>query len=154
MQEIRFDHDVETGQRLLIERLKADPRPAMVFSFDLQSSTAASRSNDQILSDRPFVMAGYSSDEIQINKAQIGDFAAMAEYSLPRMLRTAINTAAVATRGQDLPGRIEIHVDVTESSPRASLAVSAALEKAQLQKELDSREKRRQRVLEMQRPQP
>jgi ABC-type sugar transport system substrate-binding protein len=130
VEEIRFSKSVEVGAKLLTERLRANPKLVMVFSVDSLTSGASRHVMSQILLERPFVLAGYASEENYAEMTRIGDYAAIAEFAPLRVVRKAINTAVSLAQGRDLPGRIEIPINVTDSPEGSGLPQSPAYAKA------------------------
>jgi ABC-type sugar transport system substrate-binding protein len=122
--EIRFSDDLEAGARLVVERLRAKPKLAMVFSVDSLSSAAIRHAKDEIVSERPFVIAGYAAEENYSELAQYAEFAAVAEFAPLRVVRRAITTAVALARGRELPGRIEIPIVVNDSPETAGVPKS------------------------------
>ena len=90
IQEIRFAGDLDEAKKKVIELLRADRKPGMVFSPD-QIGFSASYNGTSVLGDeRPYVVAGYSNDESGSIMARSGEFAAVAIFSPERLIRKAI----------------------------------------------------------------
>jgi ABC-type sugar transport system substrate-binding protein len=121
IEEVRFSGDLEVGARLVVERLKANPKPVMVFAVDSLSCAAIRHAKDKIIAERPFVMAGFAAEEHYSETAQFGEFAAVAEFAPLRVLRKAIGTAVSLAKGRSLPGRVEVPIIVSDSPENSGL---------------------------------
>jgi ABC-type sugar transport system substrate-binding protein len=119
IEEIRFARDSQTGSKLLIARLNAERKPVMVFSVDSQSTTASNEAVSNIVKERPFIQAGYTSEESLSRMVTVGEFAAVAEYLPTRLVRKAVSTAIAVAQGRDVPNRVEIPI-VFRDSPAKS----------------------------------
>jgi ABC-type sugar transport system substrate-binding protein len=119
--EVRFAGDAQTGAMLLTERLQADPKPPMVFSVDSTSTTAAGETINEIIEDRPFVLAGYTADESLVKLAATGRFAALAEFAPARVIRRAVTTALAASQGQNVTSRVNVSIPVAESPSKSGV---------------------------------
>jgi ABC-type sugar transport system substrate-binding protein len=118
--EIRFDPRTENGKAKLSEALKAEPAIGMVFSVEYQGFQVAYLTVDTFIESRPYVVAGYTSDEKSSSLSRMGEAAALAEFSPTRLVRRAIKAAVAASNG-DAPARIEFEVTVYDSEPTAGL---------------------------------
>jgi hypothetical protein len=113
-----------------MEHLKANPKLAMVFSVDSLTSGASRHAMNQIVSERPLVLAGYAEDENYAQATQTGEFAAIAEFAPLRVLRRAVTTAVALAQGQDLPRRIEIPINVSDSPAKSAVPKSSTSKKS------------------------
>ncbi len=101
--EIRMTREVDEGAKRLTKRLEADPKIAMVFAFDFVSTTACNKVATDLSEKRPFIQAGYTSDDNLPKMALAGEFAAIADYVPARLVRKAISTAVAAAQGARSP---------------------------------------------------
>jgi len=124
IQEVSFSKMSEDGSKLLTARLKADPKPVLVFSVDSLSSTAAKMAINGIVLARPFIAAGYAAEESFASSTQMGDFAAVAEFAPTRQVRTAINAAVALAQGRTVPSLIELPIVVHDSPEESATAKS------------------------------
>jgi ABC-type sugar transport system substrate-binding protein len=113
--EIRIPKDTEAGARRLTQRLEADARLAMVFAFDFIAASASNQVAGLIVEKRPFIQAGYTSDDNLPRMALAGEFAALADYVPTRLVKKAVSTAAQVAQGRDLPDRVEVGITVRVS---------------------------------------
>jgi hypothetical protein len=130
--ELPFRRDGQVGRKLLTERLQADPKPVLVFGIDFQSTSTSNQVASEGVEGRPFVQAGYTSDENFNRMVVIGDLAGLAEFATGRVIRKAISTAVAAAQGRDLPGRVEVPVVVHDSPPQSGLPSVQAVYKARM----------------------
>jgi ABC-type sugar transport system substrate-binding protein len=119
--EIRFARDSQAAHKLLLQRLEAGPKRVMVFSVDSLGAQASNQTAGQIVEDRPFVQAGYTSDEALTKMVTVGEFAALTEFPASRLVRKAISTAVAAAQGRDVPGRVEFPVVFHDSPPTSGV---------------------------------
>ncbi len=117
--EIRMTRDMDDGIKRLTKRLEADSKTAMVFAFDFISTTASNKAATDIGEKRPFIQAGYTSDDNLPRMALAGEFAAIADYVPARLVRKAISTAVAAAQGREITDPVEIQIPVRESPPSA-----------------------------------
>jgi len=122
--EVSFSKTSEDGAKLLTKRLKADPKLVLVFSVDSLSSMAARMTMNQIVLDRPFILAGYAAEESYASSTQMGDFAAVAEFAPTRQVRKAINAAVALAQGRTVPSVIELPIVVHDSPEDSTTARS------------------------------
>ncbi len=120
--EIRFAKDSATGQKLLMARLKADPKPTMVFSVDFMSTSASNEAVNEIVTERPFIQAGYTHEDNQVRMARVGEFAALALYTPKYLVRKAISTAVAAALKHEVHSPVEVSVTITESPTNSGVA--------------------------------
>jgi ABC-type sugar transport system substrate-binding protein len=99
--------------------MKANPKIGMVLSSEHNGLTASFQAMNDLGESRPYVVAGYSSDESSGTMTRNGEFAAAAIYSADRLLRKSIMTAAALMRGENVPDRVELVVPVNQSPPAA-----------------------------------
>ena len=81
IEELPFAESFEVGSKLLSERLKANPKIALVFSIDTLSSSAIRNAMNNLGAERPFILAGYSAEENHSDLPKVGDFAAVASFA-------------------------------------------------------------------------
>ncbi len=117
--EIRMTRDVDDGAKRLAKRLEADPKIAMVFAFDFVSTTASNTVAVDLTGKRPFIQAGYSSDDNLPRMALSGEFAAIADYVPTRLVKKAISTAVAAAQGREITDPVEVQFPIRESPPSA-----------------------------------
>ena len=115
IEELRFAKDNQAAHKLLIQRLWADSKPVLVFSVDGQGTLAANQAVSEIAPERPFIQAGYCSDESQFRMVAAGEFAAQAEYAPSRLIRKGISTAVAVAQGREVPSRVDVPVEIRVS---------------------------------------
>jgi ABC-type sugar transport system substrate-binding protein len=128
--EVRFAKDSQLAEKLLTDRLKADPKPAMVFSVDFLSTSASNATVERIAQERPYIQAGYTQDDSQLRMARVGEFAALGQYLPNRLTRKAISTAVAVALKHEVHSPVEIPIVVHESPPNAGVAHVQARHKA------------------------
>src|SRR5262249_49743065 len=119
--EIRFARDSQVARKLLTERLRTDAKPALIFSVDFQGTTATNQLASEIVEERPFIQAGYSSDDSFSRMVTVGEFAALAEYQPSRLIRKAVSTAVAAAQGREVPERVELPVEIRDSPSKSGV---------------------------------
>jgi ABC-type sugar transport system substrate-binding protein len=124
IEEIPFAQNIEVGSRLVRERLKANPKLALVFSIDSMSSSASRNAMNELGTDRPFIPAGYSAEDSFAEITKVADFAAVALYAPARIVRKAIDTAIAVAEGRPVPSRVEVPIVVHDSNPDSALPQS------------------------------
>ncbi|MGP0070217.1 MAG: sugar ABC transporter substrate-binding protein [Isosphaeraceae bacterium] len=129
IEQVRFPGD-NSAEKLLSAYLKANPKPSMVFSVDFVSSSGTNETVTQISEERPFIQAGYTSDDNQLRLARLGEFAALGQYIPNRLIRKAISTAIAAALKQEVQSPIRIPVVIHESPPNAGVARFQSRQKA------------------------
>jgi ABC-type sugar transport system substrate-binding protein len=123
IEEFRFAYKADTANNLVADRLKANTKAVLVFAIDSQCLPPIRQFTTQPeFVDRPFVVAGYVSDDRLIPFTLNGDFAAVAEFNSNRLVRKAITAAASSAQGKELPGRIEVPVEFHDSPPGSGRA--------------------------------
>ena len=132
IQEVRFLRDSQIAQKVLTTRLKADPKPAMVFSFDFISTTGSNLVAGDMVQERPFVQAGYASEDHLLRMATVGEFAALGHYVPTRLIRKAVSVAVAAALKQEVPNPVVIPIAIHESPPTAGTPQIQAQTKAQM----------------------
>jgi hypothetical protein len=117
--EIRFEHGIEPTVKRVVDRLRARPKVALVFSTDTVSMTVMRQAANELGENRPFIPAGYTADENVGNSVRMGSVAAAAEFNPVRLVRRAIRAGVAAARGQEVPPRIEVDVAFHDSPASA-----------------------------------
>jgi ABC-type sugar transport system substrate-binding protein len=118
VEEVRFAYKAESAEKIVAERLKANTKAVMVFGLDSQClPTIRQMTSKTEFEGRPFVMAGYVSDDRLVPFATHGEMAALAEFAPTRLVRKAITAAAAAAEGKDVPDHIDIPVLFHDSPP-------------------------------------
>jgi ABC-type sugar transport system substrate-binding protein len=117
--EIRFMRDFQAGKKLLVERLRSDPKPTLVLSADAQGTSAANQGATEIAGERPFIQAGYVADDHLSRLVAMGEFGALAEFATTRLTRKAVSTAVAAAQGRDVASRVELPVVIQDSPPKS-----------------------------------
>ncbi len=115
IEELRFAGKADDAQAELLALLRANREPVMVLGTDLLGVSAALHVTGDSGEDRPFVIAGYSSDDGLANMVMAGEYAALAIYNPEKLICKAITTAVAAARGEKLPDRVELMVLVLDS---------------------------------------
>jgi ABC-type sugar transport system substrate-binding protein len=118
--EIRMTRDIDDGAKRLTKRLEADSKTAMVFAFDFVSTSACNKVATNIGEKRPFIQAGYTSDDSLPRMALAGEFAGIADYVPVRLVRKAVSTAVAAAQGREINNPVEVQIPVRESPPGAT----------------------------------
>jgi ABC-type sugar transport system substrate-binding protein len=136
--ELRFGGDSAAAEKLLTERLKADPKPTMVFTVDFLSSTACNGVVGTIAQERPFIQAGYTNDDNQLRLARAGEFAALGQYIPNRLVRKAVSTAVAVALKQEVHSPVLIPVVIHESPPNSGVARFQARQKAAMKAQAGS----------------
>ncbi len=131
IQEVRFAPNSQIIRKLLIERLKADPKPALVFSFDYLGATGSNEAVRDIAQERPFIQAGYTSEDHLLRMADAGEFAALGQYVPTRLIRKAVSVAVSVARKQEVPNPVVIPIVIHESQPTAGAPQIQAKAKSQ-----------------------
>jgi ABC-type sugar transport system substrate-binding protein len=121
VEELRVPKVLDAGKDALRKRLLADPKPAMVFFFDHTGATASNNLAGEIVEQRPFIQAGYTSDNSLPRMAQAGEFAAVAEYLPNRLIQRAISAAVAVAQGRSVKEKEEIPIPVIESPPTSGV---------------------------------
>jgi ABC-type sugar transport system substrate-binding protein len=122
VEEVRFAQAIEQGAKLLTERLKASPKIAIVLTSDIQAMAVARQVDTDLKQQRPFICAGYTSDENVANVVRIGTVAAAAEFVPTKLVRKAISIGVAAARGRDVPPRVELDIPVHDSPPTTGMS--------------------------------
>jgi ABC-type sugar transport system substrate-binding protein len=110
IEELRFAGTNEDVQAKLLALLRANRKPVMVLATDLLGVSAALQITGDLGEDRPFVIAGYSSDDSLANMVRAGEYAALAIYTPEKLISKAVTTAVAVARGEKLPDRVELMV--------------------------------------------
>jgi ABC-type sugar transport system substrate-binding protein len=117
--EVQIPKDLEPAADILKKRLQADPKLDMVLFVDLAGLTISNNVASDISDVRPFIQAGYTSEDHFHRMAVAGEFAALAEYMPNRLLKKAVTVAVAAAQGKEVKPREEIPINVVESAPTA-----------------------------------
>jgi ABC-type sugar transport system substrate-binding protein len=110
----------EEGGKLLIAKLKSNPKLFLVFAVDGLSTSAARQAMAELIPDRLFVVSAYAAEATYSDMTRVGDFAAVAGFVPMRLMRKALSTAASITQGQAVPARVDFPIDVYDSAPTAT----------------------------------
>jgi ABC-type sugar transport system substrate-binding protein len=137
IEELRFAKETQDAHKLLVQRLRADSKPVLVFSIDSKGTAASNQTVAEIVTERPFIQAGYTSEDTQARMVAVGEFAAQAVYAPSKLIRKGISTAVAVAQGRDVPPRVEVEV-VMHVSPEKSAAPSM---QAQMRKQSESQQK-------------
>ncbi len=129
VEEINFPGTADSGAKLLTAKLKANPKMAMVFAVDSQSTTASRQVMNELIPDRMFVQAAYAAEGNYGDMTRLGDFAAVAGFIPTVLVRRAISTAVKLSQGMDMPSRVEVPVEVVESPEGSTTPQSPAFYK-------------------------
>jgi hypothetical protein len=122
--EVRIPKDIQAGTGILKKRLLADPKPTMVLAFDFNALSASNTLAGQIVEQRPFIQAGYTSDDSLAKMVAHGQFAAIAEFAPARLTRKAVSVAVAAAQGRTVKSPVDITIMVFESQRSAGLPTS------------------------------
>jgi len=124
VEEIRFAYTADRADKTLSARLKTNTKAVLVFSVDSQCLSAIRQMASQPeLEERPFVVAGFVSDDLLAPYTQTGAIAAIAEFNSTRLIRKAITAAASITQGKEVPERIDMPVRFHDSPPRSGKSI-------------------------------
>jgi ABC-type sugar transport system substrate-binding protein len=141
--EVSFTKSFEAGSKVLMEKLKANPKIGLVFAIDTVSCDAARDANGKVADANQFIMAGFSSENHISDLTRAGDFAAIAEFVPLRVIRRGVTVAAAVSQGQTVATRIEQPITFYDSPEDSTLAKS----QRQYQKNVEQRKR-------MTRPEP
>ena len=86
-----------------------------MFSFDFASTTGSNSVASEIAVERPFIQAGYTSEDNLLRLAVAGEFAALGHYIPARLIRRAISVAVALAQKQEVPNPVEIPIAIHES---------------------------------------
>jgi hypothetical protein len=106
----------------------------MIISLDHDSFVVNRQVRNKVLDDRPFVAAGFASDDNLAFATQFGEFAALGEYNPTRLIRKAVSTAVAITQGREVQRRIEIPIIFHDSPEKTGLATSHSSLKDRIKK--------------------
>jgi ABC-type sugar transport system substrate-binding protein len=115
--ELRLPRNLDAAIAGLRKRLLADAKPALVFFFDFTGATASNNLAGDIVEERPFVQAGYTSDNSLPRMALAGEFAAMAEFQPSRLIQKAVSAAVAVALGRSVKEKEELPILLLESPP-------------------------------------
>jgi ABC-type sugar transport system substrate-binding protein len=121
IEELPFARSIKAAKQKLIEYLKAHKETTMVFATDAGGIAAADDATEILKKDHRYVIAGFSDNEAARNQVQMGEYAAIAVFSIDRLLRRGVNIASSLMRGVEVPDRVEIEVPAVESGEKAAL---------------------------------
>ncbi len=119
VEELRVPKKTDVAVDTLKKRLKADPKPSLVISLDFTGCTASNTIAGEIIEERPFIQAGYTSETALGRMALMGEFAALAEFSPTRLIQRAITDAVALAQGRHVRETDELVVTVRESPAAA-----------------------------------
>jgi len=126
VEELRFAGPGDDVQNKLIEHLKAHPKTTIVLATDYVGIDVAGKTTEVLKGDHPYVIAGYSADENHARTQTVtGQYAAVGIYSADRLIRKGISVAAEASRGENVPDRVDVRVTMIESDSRTGLPRAA-----------------------------
>jgi ABC-type sugar transport system substrate-binding protein len=128
--EIKSSQPAEAGGKLLIEKLKSNPKIVLVFASDGLSTSVARHAMSELIPDRLSVIAAYPAEGTYGDMIRVGDFAAVAGFVPSRLIRKAITTAVSLAQGHEMPGRVEFAVEVVDSAPDSTTPQSPIYYKA------------------------
>jgi Periplasmic binding protein domain len=128
--ELLIPRQSEAGAEVLKKRLQADPKPSLVFTLDYTGTTASNAVATDIAEKRPFIQAGYTSNESLGKMAQAGEFAAVAEFVPTRLVQRAVSVAVAAAQGRNPKEKEEVALTVWESPQGSGVAHLQAKQKA------------------------
>lgn len=117
--EVYFSQKIEQGMDLLVQKLKADHKPTLVFGLDEFATNAVHSSSSRVIEERPFVKAGFSYDNHLAGAVGTGDIAAVAEFATWQLARKAISAAS--KQPKTMPETIVYECPVHESPAEAGL---------------------------------
>lgn len=119
--ELRISKDLDAAAATLTKQLKDNPKPGMVLFVDYNGSLVSNKVAGDLGEQRPFVQAGYSSDENRARTTMAGNYAALAEYEPTRLIRRAVSVAIAAAQGRESKDREAMAITVLESPPATGL---------------------------------
>jgi ABC-type sugar transport system substrate-binding protein len=120
--ELRIPKEITAGAAALKKHLQGDPKPVMVFFFDFNGAAACKEVASDLGEKRPFVRAGYTSDDGRTRMVRSGEYAAVGEYEPTRLIRKAVTVAAAAAQRRESKEKEEIPINVLESPPGSGVA--------------------------------
>jgi len=121
IEELPFARSIKAAKEKLIEYLKAHKETTMVFATDAGGILAADDATAILKTDHQYVIAGFSDNEAARNQVLMNEYAAIAVFSIDRLLRRGVNVASSLMKGNEVPDRVEIEVPVTEAGEKAGL---------------------------------
>ncbi len=130
IEEVPFSRSAEVGAKLLKDKLKANPKLVLVFATDGLSTSASRQVMNELIPERLFVQSAFAAEGKLGDMTMAGDFAAVAGFVPNRVIRKAIITAVSLSHGRDVPGRVEVSVEVHDSDEKATTPQSPAYSKA------------------------
>jgi ABC-type sugar transport system substrate-binding protein len=114
----------EAGGKVLIEKLKSNPKLILVFAADGLSTSVARQALGFLIPERLFVVAAYPAEATYSDMTRVGDFAAVAGFVPMRLIRKALSTAVSISQGQAVPARVDFPIEVYDSAPTSTTAQS------------------------------
>ena len=120
IERLPFEMQGKVATKLLTDFLRDNPKTVLVFSLDYQSFTANKEVCDEISEQRPFVSAGYTTDDSFTGIAFFGEFAGIGHLGSTRLLRKAITTAPTVASGRETPDRIEVPIAFFDTPTNAA----------------------------------
>jgi ABC-type sugar transport system substrate-binding protein len=130
VEELRFGGQAEEGKKKLLDLLRKNRGLGVVMTTDNLSSNVAYDLANELGTERPFVIAGYTTDATGSSMTRAGELAAFGDYSPERLIRKAIATAALAAGSQKVPEKVELDIPVTVSPPGSSTPKMNAIMKS------------------------
>jgi hypothetical protein len=115
VEQLPITADTATAKADLIALLRANRKPSMVLATDLTGLTAAALATAVLGDDHLYVVGGYSWEDALASAVNGGEYAAIAVFSMDRLVARAVKTAVAASRGERLPDRVQLEVPVLES---------------------------------------
>lgn len=130
--ELNIPKDLETGSAALKKRLLDDRKPVMVLFTDYNGALVSNKVAGEISESRPYVQAGYSSDENRTRMTLGGNYAAVGDFDPIRLVRKAVTVAVNAAHGREAKNREELLVNIMESPAGTGLPRVQAKREAML----------------------
>ena len=118
--EMKSSKPAQEGGKVLIAKLKSNPKLVLVFAADSLSTSVVRQAMAQLIPDRLFVVSAYPAEGTYADMTRVGDFAAVAGFVPNRLMRRAISSAASLALGHKLPERVEFPVEVYDSAADAT----------------------------------
>ena len=87
---------------------------------------------NELIPDRLFVQSAFAAEGKLGDMTRVGDFAAVAGFVPNRVIRKAIITAVSLSQGADVPGRVEVSVEVHDSRRKGDHTAVAGLLQGQI----------------------
>ncbi len=104
----------------------------LVFALDFMGATGSNEVVGEIGLERPFIQAGYTSEDHLLRMADVGEFAAIGLYVPVRLIRKAVSLAVLLALKKDVPKSVEIPIEIHESAANTGAPQTQAQAKSKM----------------------